>query len=245
MGEIHWCLGMYASASTWLFNVARAIAATAEGPQGVRSHFARSISDIRAMVPPETVQATIVKSHETFEGVEAWLAERARTILVTIRDPRDVVLSVMRYQRHDFDMALEHAWYSGLTCARRMNDPRALVLRFESGFAGDPGTIRQVADAMGYAVDGDDVARIFADHTRAAVEAKIVALGRSEKILRQVGGPDYMDWETQWHLHHANREGRVGAWRGELRGARLETVQSRMGGLMDVLGYPPEPGSNT
>lgn len=242
MGDIHWCVGMYASASTWLFNVARAIAETSVGSDAYRSCFVQRMSDIQARLPPDVRPVTVVKSHETYEGADSWLAARARSILVTIRDPRDAVLSMMRHQQYDFETSVEYAIRSAIACAQHVNDPRALVLRFEDGFTTDSKTVGRVAAAMGCDITADDVDRIHQAHTRAAVEAKIAELGRSNRILRQVDGPDYMDLETQWHLHHANREGRVGIWRSELGGARLNEVQFRMGALMELLNYACEYG---
>lgn len=239
MAQIHWCLGMYASASTWLFNIARAIAETANLQGGYASGFVQSMSDIERMSGLDSVRVAVVKSHETYEGADDWLAPRASSILVTIRDPRDAVASIMRNQKYDFETAIEAATRSANTCARQMSDPRALVLRFEDNFTTGTNTIHRVASAMGYDIAQDAADRIHNSHTRAAVEAKIFELGRSSRILRQVGGPDYLDPETHWHLHHANRDGRIGVWRSAFGNSEVAQIQSRLGPLMEQLNYAP------
>src|SRR5262249_23651421 len=60
--NVHWCLGMYGSGSTWLYNVTRQIAASVDPTKPVQGDFvSRFIDTARLEQPGRTY---IVKSHE-------------------------------------------------------------------------------------------------------------------------------------------------------------------------------------
>src|ERR1700684_2794889 len=92
--RLDWCLGMYASGSTWAFNIVRTICAVAIPDQGVVSRFVGVASDIARPFAPAGLARAIIKSHETDAVAEAWLTANATSILITLRDPRDAVASV-------------------------------------------------------------------------------------------------------------------------------------------------------
>ena len=163
---MQWCLGLYASGSTWLFNVVREVmAATIGAPHGV---FVAHGVDLEGL--EGTRRTLIVKTHDTDPPAEAWLSAHAAAIWVTIRDPRDSVTSLMRYHDFPFAEALESVAASARICARHASDPRAILLRYESGFIDNVVTLDVIGTAFHAPMAPNDRARIFRNSRRKAVE---------------------------------------------------------------------------
>src|SRR5580704_961367 len=97
---MYWCLGMYGSASTWTFNVMQKLAAALVPERPVVSHF---VNESLADLDP-SAGTLVVKSHATPAGEE--LARDARAIIVTIRDPRDSLASIMLHNQVPLEVAL-------------------------------------------------------------------------------------------------------------------------------------------
>ena len=115
-GGLVWGLGMYASGSTWLFNVLLKLAEAVAPDLPREGRFVASLSDVGD--PRPTGRLLLVKSHETDAAAEAALTGAANLIVVSIRDPLDVVASVMQYQKRDFAEALDLTEKSARLCAR-------------------------------------------------------------------------------------------------------------------------------
>ena len=85
----------------------------------------------------------IVKTHGT--QVARDLGRQAQGIVITIRDPRDAVISLMTSNKLPFDIVLRMTEVSAMTCAPFARHPRAVLLRFEDRFFEDPATVDRVA----------------------------------------------------------------------------------------------------
>jgi hypothetical protein len=221
-----WCLGMYASASTWLFNVVLKIARTLYPGRSVIGGFVHTLANLE--VTRGTAGLAIVKSHETEPAAADELGRLAATIFVSIRDPRDVVASLMTFQGHGFDEALQLAEASARLCCRFGRDPRAALLRYENGFVDDPGTLALLAARLGGTLAAQEQARIFDESRRPAIERYIAGIDRMPTTLwsRQTG--DYLDPATHWHRHHANRTGEIGRWRRVLSPSQTAMIESSL-----------------
>lgn len=230
---MQWCLGMYASGSTWLFNVVREImAATTGTPHGV---FVAHDVDLQGL--DGTGSTLVVKTHDSDPPSEAWLSAHAAAIWVTIRDPRDCVTSLMRYHDFTFADALESVAASAHACARHVSDPRAILLRYESGFIDNVVTLDVIATAFHAPMAPRDRARIFRNSRRQAIEAFIARLPELPSAIT-VAEDHRVDLVTQWHDHHANRDGEVGRWRGMLSLDQIRAVEAALGAWMDRFFYP-------
>jgi hypothetical protein len=235
-GGVVWGLGMYASGSTWLFNVMLKLA-EALAPELPRlSRFVASMGDVGDLRAGQRL--LFVKSHETDAAAEAALAAAASCIVVSIRDPLDVVASGVQYQNCEFAKALRLAEESALQCARHAADPRALLLRYEAGFVDDPATLDRLAARLGGTLGAADRARIFAATRRREIERYIAGLPGKPGVLIHRPTGDLLDPATHWHTHHANRTGEVGRWRRTLTSAQVAEVQTRLGAWMAAQFYP-------
>jgi hypothetical protein len=228
MSTIYWCAGMYASGSTWAYNVMRGIAAALHSGKEVRGRFVNGLGDLAGLDDDAVVH--VVKTHDVAPEVAAQLLARATRIVATIRDPRDAITSLALYQRFGFAAALDWVGRSANFVGGVAADPRALLLRYEDGFVETPATLDRIAQWFGGTLDAAERERLFARHTRAAVESLI---GTFDKAHDDNIG----DVETQWHRHHAGRSGEVGRWRRMLSPEGVATVERELRAWMQRFGY--------
>jgi hypothetical protein len=236
MSTVHWCAGMYASGSTWAYNVMRGIAGCAAP---VKGRFVNVLADLDGLDDPAVVH--VVKSHDMAPEVAAGLLRHVARIVVTIRDPRDAVTSLMAYQRYPFELALTTIAKSGNFVAGVASDPRALLLRYEDGFIDDAATLDRIAEWFGVMLPADERDRLFAQHRRGAVEGLIATLESLPQAQRDARSGDIFDPETQWHRHHAGRSGEVGRWRRMLMPGQVAAIEREMRAWMARFDYAAAP----
>jgi hypothetical protein len=233
MPRVIWCLGMYASASTWLFNVAQKIHFAAGGGD-LRPGFFSGKGDFSGFGRPGVTD--IVKSHEiTDEGTVLELAGRTEKMFVTMRDPRDAVTSLMLYHSYTFEKALPLIVQAATLCMDFAKDKRALFLHYESGFFDKPETVMRVAGHLGYALTDEQAAEIFNGMNRAAVEKYIAEMPKLSGILQDRVSGDRLDPRTHWHTHHAGRDGEMGRWRHMLADPQADEVVRKLAGVYEFL----------
>ncbi len=231
-----WGLGMCSSGSTWLFNVMLKLAESLAPELPREGRFVADVVDAGGLRPVRRL--LVVKSHETDAPAEALLAEAADFIAVSIRNPLDVVASMMQYQQRVFEDALNLTVQTAELCARMATDQRALLLRYEAGFIDDPVTLDRLAVRLGRVLPVGERSRIFAETRRREIEKYIAGMARKPGILINRVNGDLLDPSTHWHSHHANRTGEVGRWRRILTPEQVGEVQTRLGGWMEANCYP-------
>ena len=238
-----WCLGMYSSASTWTFNVVQKIVGVLAPTRPVVPVFA---SD---EIPPcdEGSATLVVKSHAT--KVDRAFGRRAEAMVISIRDPRDAIASLMRHNKTPFDLALRVTEASAATCARFVSRRRSILLRFEDRFFDDPATVDRIAALFPQELPRSDSQRIFEELRRDSVDefiANLDTLATAETTFDAMTGQwDTYDPATGWHKHHAGRVAAIGRWRSDLSEAQAVTIQRHMQPWMERFGYlaaTPRPG---
>lgn len=235
-GGIVWGLGMCASGSTWLFNVMLKLAESLAPELPREGRFVARKVDVGDLRPARRL--LVVKSHETDAPAEMLLAEATDVIAVSIRDPLDVVASMMQYLKRIFEDALDLTVKTAELCARMATDKRALLLRYETGFIDDPMTLDRLAVRLGGVLPVTERRRIFAATRRRKIERYIAAMARKPGMLIHRENGDLLDPATHWHSHHANRTGEVGRWRRILTPEQVKEVQTRLGSWMEANFYP-------
>ena len=234
---MYWSLGMFASGSTWVFNVAFQLAPILHPARRPDPRFVKYPHQLGPLDDPALLP--IIKSHDTDEALVPPLTRHAEAILISIRDPRDCVASLMLYQRLGFDLALAWTEDSARFCARFVTHPRALLLRYETSFIDDPATLDRIAAHCGGALTPADRERIFAATRRPSIEAQIAQLDTLPTAVR-ASPHDIFDPATQWHRHHAGRTGEIGRWRHALTPRQVAAIEQRMQDWMASFGYPAE-----
>ena len=231
--SVLWCQGMFASGSTWLYNVALAVGAALDPPCPVQGRFVFRPVDALGLNAPGIRH--VVKAHQARYGIDA-IAPTADAILVTVRDPRDAVVSLMRYHGFSFARALLNVRNAAEACLLLGGLPQAVTLHYEAGFIDDPRTIDGIARHMGGSIAPERRDRIFHDTRRPAIEALIARLDeRPTAIVDQDG--DVYDRASHWHRHHAGRDGVSGRWRRLLYPAQIHGIETSLGDWMALFGY--------
>jgi hypothetical protein len=223
---------VYGSASTWTFNAVR-LAHEAALPNGtVHTHFLQLAAAREMFAAPG---AHIVKTHElTAPEAAELLLQQAGRIIVTVRDPRDAVTSLMRAHGQDFDMALSLVEKSMRLCARAAAHRRATLLHYESRFFEKRETILALASAADLSVTEAVADQIFLTLTRREVENQIARLPFRRDVLVNKERTDYLDPKTHWHTHHAGRQGKIGSFQDCLSASQAEMVLERLAGVYRV-----------
>ncbi len=230
-----WCCGMYASASTWAFNAVRATAAVAAPETKYAGAYADHYKQLAAL--PAGHQ--IVKTHELDEKATAFIHARADNIVLSIRDPRDAVVSLMQHMRFPFANALDWIARSAVYAETLAADERTLLLKYEDGFVDDPATFDRFAALFGATLTPAQRAALFEGSRRAVIEAKIARLEELPTSHKDARSGDVVDTDTQWHRHHANRTGEVGRWRRMLPADAIRVIEARLAAWMARFGYEP------
>jgi hypothetical protein len=229
-----WCCGMYSSGSTWAYNATRAAAAACGvKADGVYADTYRDLMNGLRRAGP----ACIVKSHALEPRATEILARQAEKIVLTIRDPRDAAVSIMQHMRLGFTQTLNMVEQSAIYTGQFAKDPRALLLRYESGFIDNPATFDALAALFGGALTPELRAALFRESRRDVIDAKIAHLEDLPTTKTDSRSGDVVDTDTQWHRHHAHRTGEVGKWRTMLTEDAVAAVETRLGRWMAAFGY--------
>lgn len=228
-----WCLGMYASGSTWLYNAAREVAAALHPAQRVAGHYAEAMKPLKALPPA----LNVVKTHDPGAAAAGFLAARADRIFVSLRDPRDAVTSMMQHMGQSFPQALQRVEASAQRAARFAGDARAKLFIYEFGFTETEAAFDNLASALGGALSPAQRASLFAATRRGKIEEKISRLAELPTAWRNPVTDDLLDRDTQWHRHHAGRSGETGRWRRLLAPQKAAQIERRMAGFMREFGY--------
>jgi hypothetical protein len=232
--RVYWCLGMQASASTWVYNLALDLARLFMPHQHVKGVFVPYRGHLHHS-DDDTV--SIVKSHGVDAPTEASLSRHARALIISVRDPRDCVASLVKYHNLSFWEALQDVECAATTCAHLADDSRALFLRYESQFTEKPETIDQLAAVFGQRLSPDQRNLAFQNSRREAIEKLISKLEQSPSA--EPAGNDLYDPERHWHKVHANRTGAIGKWRHTLTPRDAARIELRLGSWMRGFGYLP------
>jgi hypothetical protein len=224
---------MYASGSTWLFNTTREVASALGRPK-VAGSYAESMAVLNRL-PANALN--VVKTHDLPRAEAAFMTGRATHIFVSIRDPRDAVVSLMQHMGHKFGQALAKVERSAAFCGHFADDARTELFSLDQGFTEDMATFDRLAAALGGGLAPATREDLFAGSRRSAIEAKIAGLDSLPTAARDLRSGDVVDTDTQWHRHHAGRTGELGRWRKLLPDNAARHVEQRMGDWMRRFGY--------
>jgi hypothetical protein len=232
-----WCIGMYGSASTWAFNAVTDTARTLLPGINITPGYAETLQMLTPFQTPDGLQ--IIKTHHLPGNATDFLASRASRIVITIRDPRDVVTSMMQRLRLRLPGTIAMVEQSALFCAKFAKDQRAVVLRYETAFFDDPEILDQFAGLFNKTLNAAQRRKIFEQSRRDIIDAKIARLHELPTSLADPRSGDVVDTQTQWHTHHGGRTGEIGRWQRMLPVEAVSRIEQRLGPWMQQFGYQP------
>jgi hypothetical protein len=167
------CCGIHGSGSTWMFNLAREICRT----QGV--DFVSCHRETKAYLPLDGLgsRLLVVKSRTPQDDLRPFIASSGEPAVITLRDPRDAVVSIMQRfpdsEASSFDAALKTVEVSADRLVRLSRARELPVFRYEDGFVGSVETFDRVAGLLGTSPSRDQRSAILAGLTPEAVKRTI------------------------------------------------------------------------
>lgn len=226
------CFGQHGSGSTWMFNLVREICA-AEAIPFVSAH-----RDSSANLPWDAsgVQVIVARTQNPMADFQAFVADSSDPAVITVRDPRDAVVSFMqRFPKSlakNFEQALDAIALSAerlVKIARLRDIP---VFRYEDGFVGAAATVDRIAALLGVTLSPAQRETILSGLSPDAVRAKISRLEQAGVIK----GEAVWDRETHWHANHVG-DGRIGKWRDRLTADQEREILQRTREYCEEFGY--------
>ena len=174
--------GLHGSASTWVFNVARELASVAFGTDGVHADYLEDADQIPVGVL-SSGRSLLVKSHYGSDSLDRWMTECGARIIVSVRDPRDATLSMMRRFGATADVA---AGWLARDCGRilRLLDAGHPVFRYEDRFFDNAMSVPIVAERLGLAADPSAMPAIFARYRTDALRTTTVSAAGADPITQ-------------------------------------------------------------
>jgi glycosyltransferase involved in cell wall biosynthesis len=213
------CFGLQSSGSTWMFNLIREIS-RAEG-WTFKSLYADKDTDL----PWEVLGSglMVIKSHQPTEDFRKFVVKSGGPFVLTVRDPRDSVVSLMRRFDYEFTNALNFVTLSARRLIGLVPDLKTPVFRYEDKFVDQSATFDKIAALLGSRLPAGEREKILATLTPERVRATIgdlVAAGR----LR--GDAQVWDPESAWHPKHVG-DGKIGKFSDALTPEQQRAVLTR------------------
>jgi hypothetical protein len=230
-------MGLHGSASTWAFNVARELITTTVGADAVLSCFGAGPA---ALLAQEGIlgRHLVCKTHG-WPNLHVFAYLTSAVVIVTVRDPRDCVLSLMER----FQESLSNS-VAGITrdclSATHCADAGYPVLLYEDRFFDDPATVQAIARHLGVEVSdavADDIFNRYRTEEVRAFAAEVETLP-SER-LEGDGKPLLFDRVTHITRTHIG-DGRVGKWRERFDPPHRAALARHFAAFLSRFGYSSE-----
>lgn len=226
------CAGQYGSASTWLYNAVHALAEAEWGP--IHRQFADSPDQLPEDVAPDLPM--ILKSHAPSIGMRWLLARTGGRVILSIREPRDAVASLLGRFELDYGLASRRVQKSAETLPRLLQGFPCLLLRYEDGFFRDQATLGRIAAFLGLAPSPALLRSVFDALTPDAVRARI-----DDMLAQGRFGPNPTthshDGVTHWHPGHVG-DGQPGKFASILTPGQQGDVARRTRDFQRAFDYP-------
>ncbi|TWB18564.1 sulfotransferase family protein [Nitrospirillum bahiense] len=226
--------GLQGSGSTWVYNVIHAVLETT----GVRiaRFFANDLTH-ENILRIRGADVVLVKAHEPSAALLAICLFAGAPVIVTVRDPRDAVVSLMERFGHSFQEAADEVRNSARYLMRLVADCPVWVLRYEDDFMETAATVSKIATHVGVEISDQVADAIFQAHAKGEVVQRI---GRFIQEGRM--GDDnprlQFDAASHWHPNHVG-DGLVGKYAKKLTADQIMAVEIAGRDFMERFGYVP------
>jgi hypothetical protein len=210
---IYVSLGIPSSASTWVFNILKAILQKRD--TALDAYQCETLGDLERRIGA-TGRAHVWKAHNLQHPLLRMIELTETPIVISIRDPRDAVASLVgRFNANPVDSAQQvmrsiASVFSATAAARR-----SMVCVYETSFPERVETVQAIADLMRVSLAPAEIIAIQGEFSLAQVKKFTAGLDAlpQDRLVRN--GDDVMDAETQFHRVHVS-DAAIGKWRGVL-----------------------------
>ena len=227
-------LGMHGSASTWVFNVVRELLASELGTGRVASGYAE---DARQLLDGNGLEGKniVLKCHRIGRSLSMILWLSRAPMFISIRDPRDAMLSMMQRFHLSFEEAISML-EKDIKHIVDYADSGHPIFRYEDRFTEDHSSIKSIAQTLGIPTKEERFRDIFSKYSaRSVMEfgAHLADLPE-DRLVRTPH--DVFDKITHIHAAHIG-DRRVGKWRDLLGREERETANRRFNFFLRHFGY--------
>ncbi len=208
------CLGLPGSASTWIFNVVTQMHGMPRRSL-LTGYLDRSFDEfLQAIADSEAaIDTLIIKSHQADASLHRYVAEHRAPCILSVRDPRDCVVSLMERFDFAFDSALA-AVAKSCHALLAFASLDVVLLRYEDRFFRSGQTISSLYRYLQLAEAVDQDKLLFLNG-QSAVERFISTFDHFPPGRLARHGDDEYDKVSHWHRRHFG-DGAVGKWRTRL-----------------------------
>jgi hypothetical protein len=203
------CLGLPSSASTWAFNVARALASTKDPDMvGV---YAETTESFQQKVPAGTV-GVLLKAHVIDEALFRTIEATDSPTIITWRDPRDAAVSIAQRSGQNVADPILYIGRSAACILTLMQTKRKnmLVLNYATDYMNRIDTILDIAKCLQIKPPPALVEKLYKS-------LKTDTLRKSLTSWSKTLEPDstfntHVDMNTHWHKNHIG-DGKSDKWK--------------------------------
>lgn len=236
------CVGVYGSASTWTYNLCRLLLLTRYPVDRLAACYSEQpLTDGLLPADPGAPvvrrwSAIVVKVHDgSEEAAQLIESGRVRTV-ITVRDPRDGLTSVMQRFRWSFTEALDHLLQNVRFVDRILQRQPSLILRYEDGFMHRRETVARLAEFLDLPLASDHVHRIYQELSRDRIETFTQRLSLADSGVGRNSAGNLYHTETHWHQGHFG-DGKIGKWRQVLTWRQRRQIRTAAWREITRLGY--------
>ncbi len=241
------CVGMYRACSTWQYEVAAHLLEQSHGGQ----RLGYVCGDEYARLPANNRSGTgwrILKCHEGHPAFRSALHSGNALALYAIRDPRDVVYSMMHKRQQSFEtfltqgmihqiLANDQEWTERVSGAR-------LDQRYEQIIAEPATSVLEIAQFIGKAISRRQAGHIASEYSFEANQRRTRQTADSLRAagldLADPSNAIVQDDNTLLHWNHM-RQGKVGDWCARANLSERYVMACLLNGWLQNHGYAPEP----
>lgn len=227
------CAGMFSSGSTWAFNiVAQLLCKAYPGSRIAQTYADELFSEHEALA--SNADCLVFKTHAPSPATRLLARLGGLPIMLSIRDPRDAIASLMQRFSVTFDWALDKVVASSAALIQLRELPH-LLLQYENGFTERDESVAQIAQHLGLRLPPGDVQNIFTAFTPNAVMATISDL-QARHVIVGVEPAGAFDPQTHWHPGHVG-DRRIGKWKESLTPPQAARVSYATRDFCTAFGY--------
>ncbi len=197
-------------------------------------------SSLKVQTTAEALKASnglVIKSHLPGPFMLRLARVTNSPIILSVRDPRDAVCSMMMRFRASFKPSLRFVEPSANALAK-VRDP-ALLLRYEDEFFGSSETVKTIAVLLGIPCDETIVRAITEDLSPGSVARQLKELTANGVFDPRRSAGSQFDPLTHWHPNHVG-DLSGGKWRSRLSVAENAEIMRAVADFMDSFGYVDE-----
>jgi hypothetical protein len=201
------CAGLYGSGSTWTFNLMRGLL-EAGGRDFVSEYFEHKIPmawlESHARAP-----TLLMKTHKPCD-ILVGCALQGAPVVLTVRDPRDAVASLMTRFSYTCEEAIGVVLDSAEHLLRLAAVCEPLILKYEDGYLSDPATVERIAGFLALAASEPTRRQLFARLSADSVR-RFIGDRFKDRERSSLEAKDEFDAVTHWHPRHVG-DGKVGKY---------------------------------